>query len=98
MATGTGEEIEEERRLLYVAMTRAKDELTLVAPQRFHVRGQPKRGDRHMFAQRTRFLPRETLAHIVQVTWPPPRPLEAGAKPQAAPAVDLASRMRGMWT
>jgi DNA helicase II / ATP-dependent DNA helicase PcrA len=35
LATGSSEEIEEERRLLYVAMTRAKDELNLVVPQRF---------------------------------------------------------------
>ena len=97
LATGTSEEIEEERRLLYVAMTRAKDDLTLVVPQRFHVRGQPKRGDRHVFAQRTRFLGRETLAYFAQVTWPPPRALDAVERPKAAPAVDLAGRMRGMW-
>ena len=36
LATGTAEEIEEERRLLYVAMTRAKDELNLIVPQRFY--------------------------------------------------------------
>jgi len=97
LATGTSEEIEEERRLLYVAMTRAKDDLTLVVPQRFHVRGQVKRGDRHVFAQRTRFLPREILAHFEHVTWPPPRPLGALAKAPRAPAADLAGRMRGMW-
>lgn len=97
LATGTSEEIEEERRLLYVAMTRAKDELTLVVPQRFHVRGQAKHGDRHVFAQRTRFLPREILAHFEQVTWPPPRALPAIGRTNAAPAVDLASRMRGFW-
>ena len=97
LATGTGEEIEEERRLLYVAMTRAKDDLTLIVPQRFHVRGQPKRGDRHVFAQRSRFLAREVLPHFEQVTWPPPRALDALAKAPSAPAVDLAGRMRGMW-
>ena len=46
LATGSSEEIEEERRLLYVAMTRARDELTLIVPQRFYVHGQPKNGDR----------------------------------------------------
>ena len=46
LATGSSEEIEEERRLLYVAMTRAKDELALVVPQRFYVHGQPRNGDR----------------------------------------------------
>ena len=37
MARGRAEEIEEERRLLYVAMTRAKDHLHLIVPQRFYV-------------------------------------------------------------
>src|SRR5690606_29627721 len=32
MSTGTAEEIEEERRLLYVAMTRAKEYLHLIVP------------------------------------------------------------------
>jgi DNA helicase-2/ATP-dependent DNA helicase PcrA len=57
LATGSSEEIEEERRLLYVAMTRAKDELSLVVPQRFYVHGQPRNGDRSVYAARTRFLP-----------------------------------------
>ena len=45
---------EEERRLLYVAMTRAKDDLHLVVPQRFFVHGQHGQGDRHPHASRTR--------------------------------------------
>jgi DNA helicase-2/ATP-dependent DNA helicase PcrA len=54
-ATGTSEEIEEERRLLYVAMTRAKDELDLIVPQRFFTHQQAKLGDRHLYASRSRF-------------------------------------------
>ena len=57
MATGTSASIEEERRLLYVAMTRAKDHLTLVVPQRFYVHQQGSGGDRHVYASRSRFLP-----------------------------------------
>ena len=56
MATGSTEEIEEERRLLYVAMTRAMDHLSLVMPQRFHVRQQSAMGDRHVYAAASRFL------------------------------------------
>ena len=57
LGTGTSEEIEEERRLLYVAMTRAKDQLDLIVPQRFYVTNQRRNGDRHVYAQRTRFIP-----------------------------------------
>jgi ATP-dependent DNA helicase UvrD/PcrA len=54
-ATGTSEEIEEERRLLYVAMTRAKDELDLIGPHRFFTHQQGKLGDRHVNASRSHF-------------------------------------------
>jgi DNA helicase-2/ATP-dependent DNA helicase PcrA len=96
LATGSSEEVEEERRLLYVAMTRAKDELALVVPQRFYVHGQPRNGDRSVYAARTRFIPPSLLKHFDRQTWP-----EAGASPGRAasdgPRVDLQARMRAMW-
>ncbi len=95
LATGTRAEIEEERRLLYVAMTRAKEDLELIVPRRFHVHGQPRNGDRHVLAARTRFLPASTLALFSQATWPP-----VAAAPPASregPRVDLKARMRAMW-
>ncbi|HEY6476152.1 MAG TPA: ATP-dependent helicase, partial [Polyangia bacterium] len=57
LATGSPAEIEEERRLLYVAMTRAKSALTLIHPLRFFIRQQSRYGDRHVFTPRTRFIP-----------------------------------------
>src|SRR4051794_5063429 len=57
LGSGTTAELEEERRLLYVAMTRAKDNLHLVVPQRFFTHGQSIQGDRHVYASRTRFIP-----------------------------------------
>ncbi|HRI19164.1 MAG TPA: ATP-dependent helicase, partial [Burkholderiaceae bacterium] len=57
MATGSAAEIEEERRLLYVAMTRARDHLHLLVPQRFHVHQQAAYGDRHVYATLSRFIP-----------------------------------------
>src|SRR5207247_1255 len=56
MATGTPEQVEEERRLLYVAMTRARDHLYLLHPHRFYTRRRPN-GDNHVHAPRTRFIP-----------------------------------------
>ena len=96
LATGSSDEIEEERRLLYVAMTRARDELTLVVPQRFYVHGQPRNGDRHVLASRTRFIPPMLLKHFERVAWPPPA-LEAARVAREGPAIDLAARMRAMW-
>ena len=47
-ATGKPAMIEEERRLLYVAMTRAKQSLSLVAPLKYHVTQQRRDGDKNM--------------------------------------------------
>ena len=64
MATGSAAQIEEERRLLYVAMTRARDELTLWAPQRFFVTQQRAGGDRHLYAVPSRFLTPAVMARL----------------------------------
>ena len=64
LATGTAAEIEEERRLLYVAVTRARDELHLLMPQRFFTHGQRAYGDRHVFAARSRFIPEALLGPL----------------------------------
>ncbi len=57
MATGNDEEIEEERRLLYVAMTRARDRLWCYVPLRYHVGlGRAWWSDKHSYSQRSRFL------------------------------------------
>jgi len=62
MATRDEAEIDEERRLLYVAMTRAKDTLGLYFPLRYYFTKR-KRDHRHNFAQLTRFIPSEDLVH-----------------------------------
>ena len=72
LGTGTSAEIDEERRLLYVAMTRARDELHLIVPQRFFTHGQHRHGDRHVYAARSRFLPSAMLDRFERVAWPPP--------------------------
>ena len=96
LGTGSTQEIEEERRLLYVAMTRAKDDLHVIAPQRFFTHGQAAQGDRHVYANRTRFIPKHLLPLFEHTSWP--RYAPAG-KTQAAPQVrvDVAAKMRQMW-
>jgi DNA helicase-2/ATP-dependent DNA helicase PcrA len=96
LAVGERDEIEEERRLLYVAMTRAKDSLHLITPQRFFTHGQASRGDRHVYASRTRFIPDHILGHFERAAWPPPA-TASHRTPQPDIRVDLKNRMRGMW-
>ena len=96
LATGTGAEIEEERRLLYVAMTRARDHLDIIIPQRFFVHGQRSNGDRHMYAARTRFIPAGLLEHFESCSWPPAAAAPAAPKTVRVP-VDIRQRVRGTW-
>lgn len=69
MSTGSGDDIEEERRLLYVAMTRAKEQLHLVVPNRFFIKQQAQMGDRHVYAQRSRFVTPAMLKHFEECVW-----------------------------
>ena len=96
MATGSTEEVEEERRLLYVAMTRAKDRLMLLVPQRFYVQQQPRRGDKHLYAVRTRFIPVGLTAHFEVGTWTRFAGGHSGGVRTTA-TLDIAARMRQMW-
>ena len=95
MATGSAAEIEEERRLLYVAMTRAKRHLALLVPQRFHVTQQAKYGDRHLYASLTRFIAPEVAALFdsdgptCDTTAPLLHTLPA--------AIDVAAQVRGLF-
>ncbi len=69
MAAGTAEEIDEERRLLHVAMIRAKDELYLIVAQRFFDYNQIKSGKRHVYASVSRFIPK-SIRHCFECqTW-----------------------------
>ncbi len=97
VATRDSAEIEEERRLLYVAMTRAKDALDLIVPQRFHVTQQTGLGDRHVYAGRSRFIPNRLLGHFEQMSWPLPAPELQGSPASRQAAIDLAAKMRDMW-
>ncbi|MDX6749000.1 ATP-dependent helicase [Geminicoccaceae bacterium 1502E] len=96
MATGTPAEIEEERRLLYVAMTRARDELCLMQPERFFVGRQARFGDRFVRATRTRFLP-DALLPLFERRVAGAIPVGERAGAASGPPVDLAAQLRGMW-
>lgn len=97
LGAGTSAEIEEERRLLYVAMTRARDDLHLMVPQRFFTHGQHARGDRHVYASRTRFIPASLLGRFETTTWPLAVAAAAARTASQGPRIDVGARMRGMW-
>jgi len=97
LGTGTSAGLEEERRLLYVAMTRAKDDLNLVMPQRFFTHGQRSQGDRHVYASRTRFIPEKLLGLFERTNWPLASPGLAARGPSQGPRIDIGARVRGMW-
>jgi DNA helicase-2/ATP-dependent DNA helicase PcrA len=99
LATGNPAEIEEERRLLYVAMTRAKNALALVHPLRFFIRQQSRFGDRHVFTPRTRFIPDTILDKFERVVPKDPRdPNRPDAAIGGTPArIDVAARLRATW-
>ena len=96
-ATGKAELIEEERRLLYVAMTRAKHELDLIAPLKYYVTQQARQGDGHVYGTRSRFLTPAVMKALHAVTWP----ANGGAVHEPAqhelPRVDVAARLRNLW-
>jgi DNA helicase-2/ATP-dependent DNA helicase PcrA len=97
LGVGTSAEIEEERRLLYVAMTRAKDDLHLMVPQRFFTHGQHALGARHVYAARTRFIPDRLLELFERTSWTSAATATAARSASNAPRIDVGARMRGMW-
>jgi DNA helicase-2/ATP-dependent DNA helicase PcrA len=97
LATGTPAEIEEERRLLYVAMTRAKSRLDVVHPLRFFIRQQSRYGDRHVFTPRTRFIPDAILDRFDRVVPAVPPEIDAPAAALARSRLDVAARLRASW-
>ena len=96
MATGSAEQIEEERRLLYVAMTRARDHLHLIHPLRFFTREQHRHGDRHVYAPRTRFIPDEFLEYFERRAHGRVHPVDQGA--ESCVQLDINARLRVLWS
>ena len=95
-ATGRAELIEEERRLLYVAMTRAKTSLDLLAPVKYFVTQQSRMGDRHVYGARSRFLTAGVMACFESLAWSDET---TASKPRArgGNVVDVAAKLRSMW-
>ena len=97
LAVGSTAEIQEERRLLYVAMTREKDHLHIVGPQRFYAHQQWANGDRHMYAVRTRFIPDVITQHFEKYAWPRAAGEVGSTSKAPTEAVDIAARVKNRW-
>jgi DNA helicase-2/ATP-dependent DNA helicase PcrA len=97
-STGKTELIEEERRLFYVALTRARNDLMLVHPLRFHLTNQPKQGDAHVYGGRSRFLTDKVLKQLEAITFQGSNIGGAvGLQDSGEAAVDVSAKLKEMW-
>jgi len=95
-STGRAELIEEERRLLYVAMTRAKTRLDLLAPVKYFVTQQSRMGDRHVYGARSRFLTPGVMACFEPLAWSDETTTN-NPRARSGNVVDVAAKLRSMW-
>jgi DNA helicase-2/ATP-dependent DNA helicase PcrA len=96
MAVGNPEQIEEERRLLYVAMTRARQHLHLMQPLRFFRSHQHRHGDGYVLAMRSRFIP-EGILNFFERRTPSRGEHDLASQRQSRTKINVAARMIEMW-
>ena len=96
MAVGSPEQIEEERRLLYVAMTRARQHLHLIQPLRFFRTHQHRHADGHVLAMRSRFIP-DGILHVFTRRAHSRGGHDSASQPRSQIRVNVAARMKEMW-
>lgn len=95
-ATAKPELVEEERRLLYVAMTRAKESLYLLAPLRYYVTQQPRDGDRHVYGARSRFMT-DPVLDTMERRFHGRTDRTNPASRRSTKRIDVAARLRDLW-
>ncbi|MBW4050335.1 MAG: ATP-dependent helicase [Proteobacteria bacterium] len=97
-STGKPELIDEERRLLYVALTRAQNDLLLLSPLKFHVTAQHRLGDAHVYGGRSRFLTDKVLKTLEPTAFQSSRiGSDALTEEVGDPALDISARLKEMW-
>jgi len=96
-ATARPELIEEERRLLYVAMTRAQNDLVLITPLRFPVTSQSRQSDAHVYGGRSRFMTEKVLKALDAETIRGTQLGEAALSAGEDTTLDVAAKLKEMW-
>jgi DNA helicase-2/ATP-dependent DNA helicase PcrA len=96
-ATRKPELIEEERRLLYVAMTRARNELMLYSPLKFQITSQPRNSDGHVYGGRSRFMTEKLLKAFDAVVVHGANADEIALEDAGTAALDVNARLKEMW-
>jgi DNA helicase-2/ATP-dependent DNA helicase PcrA len=98
-STGKTELIEEERRLLYVALTRAQNDLLMMVPLKFHLTNQSRQGDAHVYGGRSRFVTEKVQKTMDAVTFHSAALGGADALQESTTpvTVDVGARLRDMW-
>jgi DNA helicase-2/ATP-dependent DNA helicase PcrA len=89
LATGDSDALAEERRLLYVAVTRARDVLEINVPMRYH-RHRRRLDDGHGYAPVSRFLTPGVQALMERRHAGPPTPMLSG-DPAGGPGLGVAA-------
>jgi DNA helicase II / ATP-dependent DNA helicase PcrA len=79
-------------------MTRAQNELALIAPLKFHLTHQSRQGDAHVYGGRSRFLTEKVLKTLEAVAFQGSSLSgENLGEGSAAVSVDVGARLREMW-
>ncbi|HTE40864.1 MAG TPA: ATP-dependent helicase [Steroidobacteraceae bacterium] len=91
------EKLEEERRLMYVAMTRAKQSLHLVAPLKYYITQQAKMGDRHVYGARSRFVTDAVMRTMDASSWPAAHQSGKASRQESGARIDVARQVRDLW-
>ena len=96
-ATSNAKDLEEERRLFYVAITRAQQQLDLIQPLKYWVPEQQRFGGKHVYGAKSRFLTQSVLDTLEQVPYPDNRLTQADRDAGEQVLSDLKQQVVGMW-